>query len=793
MVNFSSEKWFTETGFYSYEINSSVRFNADQNSNATRTPSSASNRKIFTWSSWVKRNQLATNMRLFEGFTDTNNFSSIVLGGSDNLQVVFLDSGSAVYNLITTAVLRDTSSWYHIVVAVDTTQSSSSNRVKVYINGEQQTSFGTNTVGSQDFNTEINNNTSHAIGRYLGASQYYLDAYLAEMNFIDGSQLTPDSFGETKQGVWIPKKYSGSYGTNGFYLKFNDASSGNRGDDSSGNGNDFSTSAVNAADTNLPDTPTNNFGTMNINNPSNTGTADFSIGNTKITLADNEEAFGTFGVSSGKWYYEVLHISSASSNNKIAIGIADADNPSNNEQVNFGHQATTYGVGDIISVAVDVDAETITFRKNNTAIETDTDWSSKGFTTIVPFLTSANSAGNEVAMFNFGSDSSFNTNKTPQNNSDENGHGDFFYTPPSGFLAMCAANLPEPSISPLNGEKPADYFDTLTYTGNATNGHERNGTSFQPDWLWGKHRSGTNSHQIFDSTRGVTKNLKTNTTDSEGTSTSILASFDADGFTLNSSGGLNKNVNTFVAWLWRANGGTTSNNSDGSITSTVQVNTEAGFSIAAYTGTGSSTTIGHGLGAVPDVIIIKCRSTTKDWYVWNASTAGTGYLHLNQDVALITDANRHDRIGNVSSYVAPTSSVITLGTSSAVNGSSATYIMYTFAEIEGYSKFGSYTGNGSTDGPFIYTGFRPAFFMTKRTDSTSNWLLFDNKRGSFNLNDNYLYPNLSQQEGTSATLGQDFLSNGVKILNDYGDNNASGGTYFYMAFAEMPFKYANGR
>lgn len=225
----------------------------------------------------------------------------------------------------------------------------------------------------------------------------------------------------------------------------------------------------------------------------------------------------------------------------------------------------------------------------------------------------------------------------------------------------------------------------------------------------------------------------------------------------------------------------------------MQVNTEAGFSIAAYTGTGSSTTIGHGLGAVPDVIIIKCRSTTKDWYVWNASTAGTGYLHLNQDVALITDANRHDRIGNVSSYVAPTSSVITLGTSSAVNGSSATYIMYTFAEIEGYSKFGSYTGNGSTDGPFIYTGFRPAFFMTKRTDSTSNWLLFDNKRGSFNLNDNYLYPNLSQQEGTSATLGQDFLSNGVKILNDYGDNNASGGTYFYMAFAEMPFKYANGR
>mgnify|MGYP003110438409 CR=1 FL=1 len=796
MVNFSSEKWFTQTGFYSYEINSSVRFNADQNSNATRTPSSASNRKIFTWSSWVKRNQLATNMRLFEGFTDTNNFSSIVLGGSDNLQVVFLDSGSAVYNLITTAVLRDTSSWYHIVVAVDTTQSSSSNRVKVYINGEQQTSFGTNTVGSQDFNTEINNNTSHAIGRYLGASQYYLDAYLAEMNFIDGSQLTPDSFGETKQGVWIPKKYSGSYGTNGFYLKFNDASSGNRGDDSSGNGNDFSTSAVNAADTNLPDTPTNNFGTMNINNPSNTGTADFSIGNTKITLADNEEAFGTFGVSSGKWYYEVLHISSASSNNKIAIGIADADNPSNNEQVNFGHQATTYGVGDIISVAVDVDAETITFRKNNTAIETDTDWSSKGFTTIVPFLTSANSAGNEVAMFNFGSDSSFNTNKTPQNNSDENGHGDFFYTPPSGFLAMCAANLPEPSISPLNGEKPADYFNTNLWPGNDGT-QDITGVGFQPDWVWVKARTSTQPHVTYDAVRTFAANKDLSITssaaegDTSGGHLGDVTAVDADEFTvatgITNAAYTNATGQTYVGWSWLA-GNATASNSDGSTSSTISVNQEAGFSIVSFTGTGSATTVGHGLGATPKLIIVKNRTDTASWNVYHsANTAAPQTETLQFDInAATVDSNTRWN------DTAPTSSVFTVGTSNQVNGSSDAIIAYCFAEIEGYSKFSSYTGNGSTDGPFVFTGFRPAWVIFKRTDSTGSWFIADIKRDVINPVGKYLFADLTNIENTAADRA-DFLSNGFKVIVSNTNQNANGGTYIYWAFAEQPFKYANGR
>ena len=787
MVNFSSEKWFSESSFYPYEISSSCRFNTSQSSCMEKTFSGAGNRKVFTFSTWVKLASGSNSKSFFTAGADAQNKTEC---GMQSGALRFENEVSNDRDLKDTkAILKDRSAWYHLVYAIDLTQSTNNDKVKMYINGVLQTEFGSEDDTFANVDSNINAAATHYIGKRGYNGTRYHDGYMAETHFIDGTQLTADSFGEEKEDVWIPKKYTGSYGTNGFYLKFDQTGSGTpssttRGADSSGNGHHFTTSAVNAADCNRPDTPTNNFCTMNPLALSNTGAADFSIGDTLITLADNEEAFGSFGVSSGKWYWEVDHQSSASSNDKLGIGIADADNPNNNEQVNYGHQATTWGVGDIIGVAVNVDDEEITFYKNNTAIETDTDWSSKGWTTIVPFLTSANSAGNEVAMINFGGDSSFNTNKTAQGNTDENGHGDFYYTPPSGFLALCAKNLPEPTISPFGNENPSDYQLTKRWTGS---GSEKSiTTTFQPDWVWIKHRDGTKDHRLFDSVRGANKRLSSQATSAETDMTQGLKSFDSTGFTLGTAASVNTSSDTYVGWAWKA-GTAFSNDASatgvGTIDSTGSVSTKAGFSIISYTGTGSNGTVAHGLEAVPKMIIVKGRTNTYDWIVWHNTFNASERLRLNT-----TDDKE---AGNWNTL--PTSSVFGLGTHLNINESGDDFIAYVFAEVESYSKYGSYSGNGSSNGPFIFTGFRPAWLMVKRTDSTTSWYIYDNKRDNINLAGTLLQADNDAAEAESTTNAFDFYSNGFKARGTGGTVNASGGTFIYMAFAEMPFKYANAR
>ena len=783
----TSPFFFGSSGFYPYEISSSCRFNKDQDSCMEKTFSGAGNRKVFTFSTWTKILSKSTNVCFYQAGADAQNKTEI---GLQNNALRFENEVSNDRDLKDSlAVLRDRSQWYHLVFAIDLTQGTNNDKVKMYINGVLQTEFGTENDTFANVDSNINAAAAHYIGKRGYSSSRYLDAYMAETHFIDGTQLTADSFGEEKEDVWIPKEYTGSYGTNGFYLKYNQTGSGTpsastRGADSSGNGHHFSTSAINAADCNRPDTPTNNFCTMNPLALSNTGTADFSIGDALITLADNVEAFGTFPVSSGKWYFEVDHQSSAASNNKLGIGIADADNPNNNEQANFGHQATTWGVGDIVSVAVDVDAEVITFRKNNVAIETDTDWSSKGFTTIVPFLTSGNSAGDEVAMINFGGDSSFNTNKTAQGNTDQAGHGDFFYTPPAGFLAMCTANLPEPAISPLNSEDPSTFNLTKRWTGD---GSEKSiTTTFQPDWVWIKERGGTKDHRLFDSVRGANKRLSSQDTSAETDMTQGLKSFDSTGFTLGTAASVNTSSDTYVGWAWKA-GTAFSNDASatgvGTIDSTGSVSTKAGFSIISYTGTGSNGTVAHGLEAVPKMIIVKGRTNTYDWIVWHNTFNASERLRLNT-----TDDKE---AGNWNTL--PTSSVFGLGTHLNINQSGDDFIAYCFAEVEGYSKFGSYTGNGSATGPFIYTGFKPSWLMVKRTDSAASWYIYDNKRDDINLAGTLLQADNDSAEAESTTNAFDFNSNGFKARGTGGTVNGSGGTFVYMAFAEMPFKYSNAR
>ena len=338
-------------------------------------------------------------------------------------------------------------------------------------------------------------------------------------------------------------------------------------------------------------------------------------------------------------------------------------------------------------------------------------------------------------------------------------------------------------------DDPSAHFHTHLYTGNNSNRSETNDANagdFQPDWVWIKARSETKDHRAFDSTRGATKVIYPSLTNAEGTTATSLTSFDSDGFSLGSSDGINKNTITYVAWQWKANGGTTSSNTDGSITSTVQANTTAGFSIVTYTGTGSAATLGHGLGSSPEVVIAKSRSQAYSWIVYHkaaASDAHTDYLGLDDTDALIDFPMWND--------TAPTSTVFSVGTDVAVNNNTKNFVAYCFKEIQGYSKFGSYTGNGNADGAFVHTDFRPECMMGKRTSGGHGWFLFDDVRDNHNPTNQLLEPHLNNAE-TNDSFDIDILSNGFKLRGSENTINGSGESYIYMAFARHPFVSSKG-
>ena len=339
-------------------------------------------------------------------------------------------------------------------------------------------------------------------------------------------------------------------------------------------------------------------------------------------------------------------------------------------------------------------------------------------------------------------------------------------------------------MSYTNGlDKPEEYFNTKLYSGNSST-QAITSVNFQPDFTWLKRRDQTSFHYLFDSIRGVQKRISSNSDTTEATVSTSLTSFDSNGFTLGSEGDVNESGGTYVGWNWLA-GGTASSNTDGSITSNVSANTTSGFSIVSYTGTGSTATVGHGLGVAPSMIIIKARSAPESWTVYHKNLTSASYNLTLNDTSAETNNPSHFN------STAPTSSVFSIGTSGRVNVSSQTQIAYCFAEKKGFSKFGSYTGNGSTDGTFVYTGFKPAFILLKITNTYSDvWFIFDNKRDSFNLTNNRLIPNLNVTETTQE--GSDFLSNGFKLRTTSTGTNASGANYIYMAFAENPFTTSTG-
>ena len=805
---FGSQQWMYSSGFYPHEIGSSARL--EHGALYTRTPSSSSNADTWTWSAWIKNwGVTAGGYLLSSGVSGSREFL-IYLDSTNQRINVYQYNGGIEIQLVTSMRLRDPASWYHIVVAVDTTQATASNRIKIYVNGEQQTDFATATYPAQNLGTRIGTTEVQDIGRNAYNQNVYSNFYIAEVNYISGSQLAPTSFGETKADTWIPKKYTGSYGSHDYYLDF--ATRATDPLDASGNGNNWTSSNVVASDL-MPDSPTNNWATLNPIGPRLNG-ANYGMGTQtqgNLTVSSTSGAYYSKTSSTiynhantGKWYYEIrmdsLDFGSSSGYVQFNIGgnYVWRYYGNSNTLINTGGSFTSLANGDILMFAVDQDNGKGYFGVNGSWYNhSGAPDPAAGTNPHSTFGTLSNagiigqvelrsgSAVNTVTA-NFGQDGSFGGQVTPQNNSDANGLGDFYYSPPAGFLALCSANLPDTAaaFNPAVNNSPQDHFNTVLWTGNDSDPRSITGVGFQPDWVWAKTRNTTYSHVLYDVVRGTgtSKALMANDTSAENTYPEYhnISSFDSDGFTIgvtSDNNVLNDNNITTVAWNWKA-GGSGVSNTDGGITSTVSANTDAGFSIVTFNGS-SASTVGHGLSSTPELIIQKSRNASSGAYWWTGTTVIDGsldYLKLND-----TDAKAN------SSFTAPTSSVFY---NVAFTGSTSD-VAYCFHSVEGFSKIGKYTGNGNADGPFIYTGFRPAFVIVKNASAVDSWFINDNKRNPYNVVDSQLFANSSGAEADSR--GLDFLSNGFKILDSSTSHNGNGNTILYIAFAEMPFKYANAR
>jgi len=806
---FAASKTASVTG--GYQISRSLRFNSADSAYLTRGFSSG-NRKTFTWSAWIKKTTLDVNNTIYSAETNTSNQFWIAFGSANTL-VVFDYQGAYNLSLTSTPLYRDVSAWYHIVVAVDTTQATSTNRAKVYVNGLEITVTGT--YPTQNYDTMVNNSASTAaLGRSTGDGRY-LNSYMTEVNFIDGQALTPSSFGETnaQTGVWQPKAYSGSYGTNGFYLNFSDNSNttaATLGKDYSGNGNNwtpnnFSVSAG-AGNDSLVDSPTS-YGTDTGAGGSVRGNYSTwsPLANLGLTLTNGNLSnsytttswtgtTGTMAMDSGTWYFEYT-VSVTATYTQIGVIGTGRPLPTGGLQLQNGTAYAwsyqTYGqlgnnstyitsgissatTNDIIMVAVDVSNGKIWFGKNGT-------WFNSGSPSTGVNAAYTNLSGSMIpAIYSYGVESG-DTNF---------GQRPFAYTAPSGFKALCTQNLPTPTIGATSTTLATQFFAPVLYTGNGAT--QSITVGFQPDFVWYKSRSSTTwNHGLFDSVRGATKQLFSNSTGAEATYSGVTA-FNSGGFSVGSDNGGNESGGSMVAWNWRASNTTAVTNTAGSITSSVSANTTSGFSVVTYTGTGANATVGHGIGTALGMIIIKDRTSGSNfWVVGSTGISFTSdqYLRLNETGSVEVGG------GVAWNSTAPTSTVFSIGTSSVLNASSNNYVAYCFAPIAGYSAFGSYTGNGSADGPFVYTGFKPAFIFYKRTSSAGNsWRITDSTRSTYNLDDTaFLYPDSTQTENNNANDALDILSNGFKIRTSNDPSNASGSTYIYACFASNPFKYSLAR
>jgi len=775
-----------------YPVEKSLRFRAAASARLSRTPVVAGNRQIWTWSGWVKRSMLDAGHNLFGVWqgTTTNAHAAIRFTVANYLAVYDYSSTAFVYNLTTTQVFRDTASWYHIVVAVDTTQATTSNRVKIYVNGQQVTSFVTAIYPTLNYSTYTNSATITYLGADAslasGGATTFFNGYLAEVNFISGLARDASYFGEISPitNSWSPRKYAGTHGTTGFYLKFTDSSSLTSGSntglgkDFSGNNNYFNTTSISitagASYDSVLDVPTltspiaSNYATLN----SIATNASLTIQDSALTATSASTNVGckaTIAVTSGKWYWEATLVTKNGANPLIGIhnnhidwdygfvgnttggwGYAGSGTKYNNSV------ATAYGatilVGDTVGIALDLDNRTLTFYKNGVS-------QGVAFTSLpVGLYSPAISVQNNTISINFG--------QQP-----------FAYSIPTGYKRLNSFNLPDPLIT-----NPEQHMSITTYSGIGLAQTFVNDGNFQPGLIWAKSRSEANASTIVnDSIRGASKNVYTNLTNAED-STSYITSLNSNGFSISGANGIGSFANTYVAWQWKTSL-TNATNNNGSVTSTVRANPTAGCSVVQFTTTASgSITVGHGLNVTPTVIILKSTGTTSNWWVYHNYLGPTKYILLNAQAGPVTAVGAWNN-------TAPTSTVFTVG--SSWNGLT-NRIAYCFSEVEGYSKTGLYIGNGLANGTFVYTGFRPKFILFRQADATArNWLIYDVARNSYNVMFNAQRPNLSAADVALDVF--DFVSNGFKLRTTDVGVNGSGLPYIYLAFAETPFKNSLAR
>ncbi len=814
-------------------VQRSLRFNGTDNTYLARTPSTAGNRKTWVWAAWVKVSATADFSFLFgTEYQTTSSYGAGIRFGSaanNNLDFYSVIAGGTINaQIVPTAYFRDFSAWHHILLAYDSTQSISNDRVKFFVNGTALISLSTASYPALNAETEINSTEPHFIGleRFNGSLQRPFNGYMTEVNFIDGyptgvtngtwaSTNLAGLFGETdpQTGVWIPKPYVGTYGTNGFRLNFsNNSSTTALGYDSSGNGNNWTTNnfsitpgsgndslvdvpSLYGVDTGLGGEVRGNYATWNpletitTSKPTN-GNLDYAPSSTSPQVAFSSIAIP----STGKWYAE---ITKGDANTSWPVGIQGPTRSgityaSQTEGIAYwaGGQIykdsalirsglVTATTNDVIGIAVDSDAKTVLFYKNGVVITT-----AISYTYSQVWFACGNYVSGLLFYANFG--------QRP-----------WAYAPPTGYKALCTTNLSAPAVGQTSDNQADNYFQAVTYSGSGSSQSIPN-IGFQPDLIWIKNRtlgaSNTSySNTVYDTVRGINTGgspaLFTDQTVGESTASGFgVTAIGNNNFTVVGNGSLtNATGSNYVAWCWNA-GGTTVTNNAGSISSQVRANQMAGFSIVSYAGAQASTfTVGHGLNSTPAMIITKSRNATGEWGVYYTNEGiNTNWMLLNSTAA--KGINNGPLSGGAYVIIQPTNFQIA---QTAFANSASEMIAYCWTAIPGYSSFGSYTANGITDGPFVYLGFRPKFIMIKKTSGTSNWILRDSVRGPTNVHESVLWSNLTLQEGggfAGSNYSIDFLSNGFKIRNVGDDSNVTAGqTYIYMAFAEHPTRLATAR
>ena len=785
----------TDRALGAADIQRSLRFNHDDSPYLSFTPSTTGNQKIWTFSAWIKRTEVTDDRHYIYSANDGNSGYFALYFDNDNIKTYF-DPGNN-YGTVNDREYRDVTAWMHIVHQVDATNTVQ----RIWINGVEETLSSSRNPGNNNYPMN-ESGKSIVIGRHSWGTSYYSNWYLAEVNHVDGQLISPTDFGFTDPvtNIWMPKRYEGTYGTNGFYLDFSDNSStAALGIDKSPNGNDFTVNnfSVGAWPDNdsVIDTPTNNFNTFNENDKnSNVPLANGALETAATATGGHYPAFTTMPVKSGKWYLEWKFLTNDSG--LPSIMEAGHDEDSYNTDSTVGNNTSTvnkrgYGFlpgngntssesgyasygsaltsSDIGQCAFDADTGKIYWGKNNT-------WFNSGNPE-----TGANPAFSGIDMSKeylftwhvYGNNNNVSVNFGSQG---------FTYTPPAGFKALCQRNLPL-NQAPSVISRPQRHFEAITYDGNGS-ARSITGLEFKPDFVWIKERTAStqSGNRLFDSIRGAGNVLLSDGTQAELDRPTELTSFDNNGFSLGDATTVNENGSTVVAWCWKA-GGTAVTNNDGSLASSVSVNREAGFSIVVYTGNGTAGgggTIGHGLGKAPEIMIVKNRADASNWSV-NGSIGGliygTNKLQLHSSAAIVSDTNEVT-VANATTF--------TVTTSGATNGQNDSHVAYCWVSVPGVSKMSSYTGNGAANGQRIHLGFRPACIIIKNASTSTSWVIYDNKRSPSNEIDEVLYPSSTGARVTGDNE-LDFLADGFKLRTGSANKINSGGkTYIYMAWAEQP-------